>query len=86
MRVISKRSTRPRAKKYPPYDPKLAYAMLMDLYNMQGLNNKGNTRRTGWSNGGAGLTPLGMNPFLDQDYEAPSAPDRLTLDELKELL
>lgn len=60
--------------------------MLRDMYRLAGLNSKGESFKQGWTDGGAGLTPLGMNPFLDQDYEAPSAPDRLTLDELKELL
>lgn len=87
-RVTSVRKRQTRKSKYPPHDAKLAYRLLVDLYKHIGLNTAGKTPKQGWKNGGAGLTPLNVNPnpILDPYYEAPETPGRLTVREMRELL
>lgn len=84
--VKSKRVVPVRNKKYPPFDMKLAYDMVVDIYRMNGWNSKGEPPKMGWESGAATLGSLKENPFLDPDYEPPEAPERMTMRELKELL
>ena len=86
-RVASKKwaARKARAKKYPPHDAKLAYAMLVDIYRYNDWNWRGEEYKTGWVNSLAGLTALDSNPILDPDYEF-GVEDRLTKEELRWLL
>lgn len=59
--------------------------MLTQMYNMAGMNSRGEPKKQGWVSSLAGLTELKVNPILDPDYTFESEA-KLTKEELRWML